>query len=85
MWSHYNDLVLFMGVILSARAGLGPTLPHTESRIEGQSQEQYELSLLRSAFSLRQESHSFVLLWLNSLSPTIPNQHESRPVEWTRV
>ena len=29
--------------ILSARAGLGPTLPHTESRIEGVGQEQYEI------------------------------------------
>ena len=28
---------------LIARAGLGPTLPHTESRIDGEAQEQYEL------------------------------------------
>jgi opacity protein-like surface antigen len=27
---------------LTARAGVGPTIPHTESRIEGQAQEQYE-------------------------------------------
>ena len=33
-------------LILSARGGLGPTLPHTESRIDGQSQEQYELGRL---------------------------------------
>lgn len=33
-------------VILSARGGLGPTLPHTESRIENQSQEQYEFGRL---------------------------------------
>jgi opacity protein-like surface antigen len=31
---------------LTARAGLGPTLPHTESRIEGQGQEQYEIGRL---------------------------------------
>jgi opacity protein-like surface antigen len=31
---------------LTARAGLGPTIPHTESRIEGQGQEQYELGRL---------------------------------------
>lgn len=30
-------------VALTARAGLGPTLPHTESRIDGEAQEQYEL------------------------------------------
>lgn len=30
-------------LMLTARAGVGPTLPHTESRIEGQAQEQYEL------------------------------------------
>ncbi|HKY44843.1 MAG TPA: outer membrane beta-barrel protein [Pyrinomonadaceae bacterium] len=30
-------------VIVAARVGLGPTLPHTESRIEGAAQEQYEL------------------------------------------
>ena len=50
--SHGVNLLLFNAavrhapsgrVILSARAGLGPTLPHTESRIEGQSQEQYEV------------------------------------------
>lgn len=29
--------------ILTARAGVGPTLPHTESRIEGAGQEQYEI------------------------------------------
>jgi Outer membrane protein beta-barrel domain len=29
-------------LILTARAGLGPTLPHTESVIEGRAQEQYE-------------------------------------------
>jgi opacity protein-like surface antigen len=29
-------------LILTARAGLGPTLPHTESNIEGEPQEQYE-------------------------------------------
>lgn len=28
---------------LTARAGIGPTLPHTESRIEDQAQEQYEI------------------------------------------
>ena len=33
-------------VILTARVGAGPTLPHTESRIEGQSQEQYEVGRL---------------------------------------
>jgi hypothetical protein len=31
-------------VIFSARAGAGPTIPHTESRIENQFQEQYEIS-----------------------------------------
>lgn len=31
---------------LTARAGLGPTLPHTESRIEEQGQEQYEIGRL---------------------------------------
>ena len=31
---------------LVARVGLGPTIPHTESRIEGQAQEQYELGRL---------------------------------------
>ena len=50
--SHGVNLLLFNGavrhapsgrVILSARAGVGPTLPHTESRIEEQSQEQYEI------------------------------------------
>jgi hypothetical protein len=30
-------------LILTARAGVGPTIPHTESSIEGQRQEQYEL------------------------------------------
>lgn len=38
-----NDEAPFRRLILSARAGVGPTLPHTESRIEGQSQEQYEV------------------------------------------
>ena len=33
-------------LFLTARAGLGPTLPHTESRIEGQAQEQYEFGSL---------------------------------------
>ncbi len=33
-------------LILSMRGGLGPTLPHTESRIEGKSQEQYEFGRL---------------------------------------
>ena len=33
-------------LMLTARAGLGPTLPHTESRIEGQGQEQYEIGQL---------------------------------------
>lgn len=32
--------------ILSARAGLGPTIPHTESSIEGRRQEQYETGRL---------------------------------------
>lgn len=50
--SHGVNLLLFNAavrhapsgrVILSARTGVGPTLPHTESRIEGQSLEQYEL------------------------------------------
>lgn len=31
---------------LTARAGIGPTLPHTESRIEGDAQEQYEFGRL---------------------------------------
>jgi opacity protein-like surface antigen len=31
---------------LTARAGLGPTIPHTESRIEQQAQEQYEIGRL---------------------------------------
>jgi opacity protein-like surface antigen len=31
---------------LTARAGVGPTLPHTESRIEEEAQEQYELGRL---------------------------------------
>jgi opacity protein-like surface antigen len=31
---------------MTARAGLGPTFPHTESRIEGQGQEQYEFAQL---------------------------------------
>jgi opacity protein-like surface antigen len=31
---------------LTARAGLGPTLPHTESRIEGEAKEQYEFGRL---------------------------------------
>lgn len=30
-------------VIVAARVGVGPTLPHTESRIEGAGQEQYEI------------------------------------------
>ena len=30
-------------LILAARVGIGPTLPHTESRIEGAGQEQYEI------------------------------------------
>jgi Outer membrane protein beta-barrel domain len=33
-------------LILTARGGLGPTLPHTESNIEGQQQEQYEIGRL---------------------------------------
>jgi hypothetical protein len=33
-------------LILSVRGGLGPTLPHTESRVEGVSQEQYEIGRL---------------------------------------
>jgi hypothetical protein len=33
-------------LFLTARAGLGPTIPHTESRIEGQGQEQYEIGRL---------------------------------------
>lgn len=33
-------------LFLTARGGLGPTLPHTESRIEGQAQEQYEIGRL---------------------------------------
>ena len=33
-------------LIVTARAGLGPTLPHTESRIEDQAQEQYEIGRL---------------------------------------
>lgn len=31
---------------LAARAGLGPTIPHTESNVEGRAQEQYELGRL---------------------------------------
>lgn len=31
---------------LTARAGIGPTIPHTESRIEGEAQEQYEIGSL---------------------------------------
>lgn len=31
---------------VTARAGLGPTLPHTESRIEGEGREQYEIGRL---------------------------------------
>ena len=30
-------------LILTARTGIGPTFPHTESRVEGQAQEQYEI------------------------------------------
>jgi opacity protein-like surface antigen len=33
-------------IALTARAGIGPTLPHTESRIEGTAQEQYEIGRL---------------------------------------
>jgi opacity protein-like surface antigen len=53
--SHGVNLLLFnvaarhrLGerLILSARAGLGPTLPHTESNVEGQAQEQYEIGSL---------------------------------------
>ncbi|MDQ4122140.1 MAG: outer membrane beta-barrel protein [Acidobacteriota bacterium] len=33
-------------LILTARAGLGPTIPHTESNIEGNQQEQYEIGRL---------------------------------------
>jgi hypothetical protein len=33
-------------LVLTARAGLGPTLPHTESLIEGRAQEQYEIGRL---------------------------------------
>lgn len=50
--SHGVNLLLFniaarhrphARLIMTARAGVGPTLPHTESRIEGQGQEQYEI------------------------------------------
>lgn len=52
--SHGVNLLLFNvaarrrvdRLILTARAGLGPTLPHTESRIEEQPQEQYEFGSL---------------------------------------
>ena len=52
--SHGVNLLLFNvaarrrvnRLILTARGGLGPTLPHTESRIEGQPQEQYEVGSL---------------------------------------
>ena len=33
-------------LVLTARAGAGPTLPHTESSVEGRRQEQYELGRL---------------------------------------
>lgn len=33
-------------LILTGRAGVGPTIPHTESNIEGQAREQYELGRL---------------------------------------
>ncbi|HYG80625.1 MAG TPA: hypothetical protein VD861_09575 [Pyrinomonadaceae bacterium] len=33
-------------LIFTGRAGLGPTLPHTESRVEGLGQEQYEVGRL---------------------------------------
>jgi opacity protein-like surface antigen len=33
-------------LILTGRAGVGPTLPHTESSVEGRPQEQYELGRL---------------------------------------
>lgn len=33
-------------LLLTARAGIGPTIPHTESTVEGQRQEQYELGRL---------------------------------------
>jgi hypothetical protein len=33
-------------LILSGRIGIGPTLPHTESSVEGQRQEQYEMGRL---------------------------------------
>jgi hypothetical protein len=33
-------------LVLIARAGLGPTLPHTESLVEGRAQEQYEIGRL---------------------------------------
>jgi opacity protein-like surface antigen len=33
-------------LIFTARAGVGPTLPHTESSVEGQRQEQYEVGRL---------------------------------------
>lgn len=33
-------------VIFSARTGIGPTIPHTESSVEGNQQEQYELGRL---------------------------------------
>ena len=33
-------------IILNGRAGAGPTLPHTESSVEGERQEQYELGRL---------------------------------------
>jgi Outer membrane protein beta-barrel domain len=33
-------------LILAARVGIGPTFPHTESRVEGQQQEQYQFGRL---------------------------------------
>jgi len=33
-------------LVLTARAGLGPTIPHTESSVEGRRQEQYEVGRL---------------------------------------
>lgn len=54
--SHGVNLLLFNAaarrgfqdgrVILTGRVGVGPTLPHTESRIEGEAQEQYEIGSL---------------------------------------
>ena len=40
---HRLGIVTNGRLALTARAGIGPTLPHTESRIEGIPQEQYEI------------------------------------------